>query len=631
MTMTTFFRIAACVAAAAFLNELALAANKTKPSPPPTEIVRRVLESEADSSNPSVDRRQLLTPDTRPQSDPAPTWWQSGFLQSGKEWRPYDMLQPEGEDVRRLDEYRELRAGVKDQPHGQWKLANWCRKNGLLDQERVHLIQVLAERDSTVNYDAVYERLGCQKINNSWVSPKERTDAAKLKSDIERSLKRWGSKLDSIAQRLEGTAKQRAQAEKQLGEIDDPSAVPAIVTTLCAAKPSLAEDGVHAIGQIPGYEASRALAGQAVFSPWKQVRTRAIEQLTSRKLEEFVPDLMMVLTNPIRSSSNSDVALQKLNQSMTTPNGHSSTYINWDYVWIDESYDSIRIGVRRLFPLSTSANQLRIASIHHPEIRSQYDVNSGQRLTSNSLVLAIFEMIEQADVLDRNADLINDFRTTTNERVGKVLSSCSGEPMSSDPRDWWKWWAQYSSVALPSQKNVVIVDERPSQPNVPSLSVHTLRFSCLVAGTPIWTDRGPIAVEKIQLGDRVLSKDVETGELCYKPVLQTTMRQPTSVLSIQVEDEAIVASPGHQFWVSGEGWTKTWQLSSQMPMHTVTGMRRIVSIEDQGRKEKVYNLVVGDFHTYFVGKSMLLSHDVLPPEMTNVKIPGLAVQSPDSD
>jgi hypothetical protein len=34
-------------------------------------------------------------------------------------------------------------------------------------------------------------------------------------------------------------------------------------------------------------------------------------------------------------------------------------------------------------------------------------------------------------------------------------------------------------------------------------------------------------------------------------------------------------------------------------------------------------LVVADFHTYFVGNTKLLSHDVTPREATIAKLPGL--------
>ena len=65
-------------------------------------------------------------------------------------------------------------------------------------------------------------------------------------------------------------------------------------------------------------------------------------------------------------------------------------------------------------------------------------------------------------------------------------------------------------------------------------------------------------------------------------------------------------------------------LTAETPLHTVTGMQRVTEVKDEGREETVYNLVVADFHTYFVGNAMVLSHDVTTPILTNVKVPGLA-------
>jgi hypothetical protein len=67
-------------------------------------------------------------------------------------------------------------------------------------------------------------------------------------------------------------------------------------------------------------------------------------------------------------------------------------------------------------------------------------------------------------------------------------------------------------------------------------------------------------------------------------------------------------------------------LIPQQPIHTVVGMARVESVEDEAEPAPVYNLVVADFHTYFVGPAMILSHDVLPPRPTNVKVPGLAAK-----
>jgi len=50
------------------------------------------------------------------------------------------------------------------------------------------------------------------------------------------------------------------------------------------------------------------------------------------------------------------------------------------------------------------------------------------------------------------------------------------------------------------------------------------RHECFVAGTPVWTVSGPVAIEKIRVGDLVLSQALDTGELAFQPVLQTTQR-----------------------------------------------------------------------------------------------------------
>ncbi|WP_010586187.1 polymorphic toxin-type HINT domain-containing protein [Schlesneria paludicola] len=594
------------------------AANKAKPQSSSTDAVQELLQSEIVETNSLVDRRGGLNLSTQTDID---AWWQSGYVKSRKQWLPYEESMAAGDEASQLEEYRQLRDKLSDRVHGQWRLANWCRKNGLIDQERVHLLRVLTGGDRSVNMDTVYERLGCKKIDGAWVSEYERREAADLKSEIEQSHKRWDSKFASLVQQLEGSPKQRSQAEQQLAEITQATAVPAIVSTFCLSTQTLAEYGVKMLGQIREYQASRALAGQAVFSPWKPVRTAAIELLKDRKLTEFAPDLLMLLSFPIRTKVESSwrTSPSSVNEVfMAGPN----LSVNWDYVWVEETNDKMRVGIRRLFPISVPSNVEDVYSIGSPNLEGRFDTRTGQRVGSpRSNLIVAAELTAQTDHLDFAAEKINDDRNDLNERVGKVLSACTDESMTSDPKEWWKWWALYSDVSHPREKYVEIVDERP---NIPSFSRVSVQLSCLVAGTPVWTERGLVAIEQIRAGDRVLSKDVVSGELSYKPVLFTTVREPTRVQQFTVDADTIVASLGHHFWVSGGGWTKMRDLAAKMPMHTVSGMQRISSVEDHGRVEAVYNLVVADFHTYFVGKAMVLSHDVLFPTLTNVKVPGLA-------
>ena len=40
----------------------------------------------------------------------------------------------------------------------------------------------------------------------------------------------------------------------------------------------------------------------------------------------------------------------------------------------------------------------------------------------------------------------------------------------------------------------------------------------------------------------------------------------------------------------------------------------------------VYNLIVADFHSYFVGKAMVYSHDITARKPTDLLVPGLPRQ-----
>ena len=131
-----------------------------------------------------------------------------------------------------------------------------------------------------------------------------------------------------------------------------------------------------------------------------------------------------------------------------------------------------------------------------------------------------------------------------------------------------------------------------------------LFHSCLAAGTPILTDAGPVAVEKIKVGDRVLSQDAETGELAYKPVLHTTVRLNAELVNLELFDGTITCSVGHRFWISGKGWVKARDIGPNMNFHGAEGTTPLRRSEPAG-VGPVYNLIVADFHSYFVGKALV--------------------------
>jgi len=130
-------------------------------------------------------------------------------------------------------------------------------------------------------------------------------------------------------------------------------------------------------------------------------------------------------------------------------------------------------------------------------------------------------------------------------------------------------------------------------------------------------------IESVELGDLVLSQDVNTGELKYQPVIARTIRPPSPIVKISYGDEHLLSTRGHPFWLTGTGWRMAKEMAGGDVLRGVSGSSVIRSIESAGEAE-AYNLVVANFNTYFVGNTGLLVHDNTPRSPSQVMLPGVA-------
>ena len=128
---------------------------------------------------------------------------------------------------------------------------------------------------------------------------------------------------------------------------------------------------------------------------------------------------------------------------------------------------------------------------------------------------------------------------------------------------------------------------------------------CFAKGTPVWTKTGQRPIESLEMGDLVLSQNVNTGELRYKPVIARTLRPAGPIVQVATEDEKFLATRGHPLWVEGVGWRMTKELDDGAVLHSLAGCGRIRTVVPATDRE-TYNLVVADFNTYFVGASGVL-------------------------
>ena len=137
-----------------------------------------------------------------------------------------------------------------------------------------------------------------------------------------------------------------------------------------------------------------------------------------------------------------------------------------------------------------------------------------------------------------------------------------------------------------------------------------LKCNCFTAGTKVLTDEGEKNIEDIEVGDKVLSKDEETGEVAYKEVTATFNHETDEIYQIHVGGQTIESTFNHPFYVKDKGWTFVKDLEvGDLLVQSDGNTLKIDSIKLEHRQATVYNLRVDGFHTYFVSDLGIWVHN----------------------
>ncbi len=558
------------------------------------KVVRNVLSEESQISRSDWNRRRQLGEElVKAKNSAEELRWHAGFVKLNGKWLPFEeSMSPEPISGQQR-EYLDRRAKAEQSPESQADLATWCGQHGLSEQSQAHNHRAIMLTPPKLDVSDLYRRMRYVRVGSNWLSPYESQAINIEVRQYSDQLEQWAPACQRFGEDLEKGRLTEATRRQRLRGLATDEKVPALETVLGDRNEASALAAVEAIEQVVTYRATQALGRLAVFSPWLFARDRAIAALKSRKMDEYIPQWMSLARAPIRTE------LQQFSD------GWNLGFV----ILAAEEHDSeLRVAKATILAPGALAPQgpRRDGSRFGPR-RMEY-------LRQLSLRSAAIN-----DSFKLAADISNDKTELLNEQLGVALKETVGNSVGNSPQAWWNWWNEQSGfdpVASNDKRVVIVSEETKTAPPPP-------RRSCLVAGTPIWTERGLVAVEIIQHGDKVLSKNVETGELAYKVVLHTTVREPSPVTKFAIGDETVQATAGHHFWVSGRGWTKTRELAAEQPLHTPIGIVRVASTES-AESQPTYNLVVADFHTYFVGKNAILSHDVLPPKPTNKVVPGLS-------
>jgi hypothetical protein len=529
--------------------------------------------------------------------------WHSGQIRVDDLWVDLGDAQRGAQAEGVIAEYSRLRNLHANSPRGHRSLAHFCQRHGLKDRERLHWLAVLQVQPG--NKEAI-RSLGLRPHQGRLLTLQQ---IQWLESQQERwsdAEKKWNPLLSEARKAIvKGTTEQREAAQAQLRAIDDPDAIPFAEQVLSDQSDELTAELVALAGRIDDPMSTELLVRYAVGSDSKDIRSAAIGHLKRRNWYTFVPALMGALATPVEMSFSAipvaEGMVASISFSREGPQADFAQHLRM------ANLEASARGMRRL---ATRAGA-RGRPIPGP---------SGGPRTAQIRGETAAAANQAANRAMRETEAENRRVQFWNQRIDAVLSEVTGQQIDGQAQSWWQWWQEYNDLYVPEDKPLV---ERESEFIVGTSQDRIATCECFLPGTPVWTETGPVPIERIRVGDRVLAQDPDSGELAHKLVLQTTARPNAATVRVGIGDEEIYATKGHPFWVSGRGWKMARTLQPGCRLHTPTGSREVTHI-GEGPEFQAHNLLVADFRSFFVGQTKILVHDNTVRRHTAAIVPGVA-------
>lgn len=555
--------------------------------------VHAALRSEVagDNQNRQVQLNEALAID--------PEWpeahWQLGRIRDGDRWVSIHELQDQNASNPHVAKFREMRDRLAGNPQGELQLARWCRLRRP-DVSKYYYGRLLATGNLSgrLRQEAI-EQLNLVKLGGRLVRRDRWKEARQAERLYEKAIQRWQPKLvqwqHTAATR--GPKSQQIVAD-QIKEIDDPFFVIAAARFASSKNRVFAGEVIDKLGAFPEYESTQALAAYAIYSP---MSSRAARKLVERPKHDFVPVLLGHLRSPIDAD-----------WEITTLPGGSMVYSHSLYQ-AGPMENQHFVGKRSFeFPL--------------PFFEPPQDDSGTWTLDSDSQEIqreAKEQLEEEAEFNQKRVEEYNKRVEARNKAALDALEIVSGQNFD-EPSLWWDWWTNFNEIDFERQTRSLTYVDR----NFASRRPFYRSRSCFPKGTMVATESGPMAIETIGSGDRVLTQDIESGELSMEVVVAATTRAPSPLLRLTANGKTIDTTFGHPFWVNGSGWKMAKFLEVGDLVHSVSGATQIENIERLPRAQPAFNLIVQNNGNYFVGEGMILVHDNTYRSPTSSVLPGLS-------
>ena len=549
--------------------------------------------------------------------DFAPARWQAGQVRYLDEWLPVAEAQRRAAaDPRQLERWQSM-LDWQESTATHLQAARWCRKHELDDEARYHWAKVV---QAEPNHEEALKALGMEWYGGRLVECDRARELRDQQREVNRRARKFRTTVAGWKKRVaSGDPAEAAGVLAEIRAFDQLELLPAAEEYTLGAEPRRKDDAaahrrigvalVAALEKTPEHDATVSIVRHALHASSDQVRAAARYTLAKRSWHDFVPGLLDIMSGKI-----------KLWQSVRVdPSGAV-------FHQIEAEQQTRRADVVHAYDGGTRTIDLEGTTVHWWPAQDKVMVEPRQQSRADSARFREALGRTTATAVRRGADAEqviaqeNQRREAVNRRVIEVLTEVTGQELGDDPEAWWDWWQSYNEYEREERPRYYRreADTRYVYYRPPIVVTHP---SCFVAGTPVWTKTGQRPIDSLRPGDLVLSQDVDSGELRFQPVLDTTLRPPSPIIRAHVGDEVISMTKGHPAWVIGEGWRMAKELDAGQQLHTMAGSVELGRLATEGEAE-AYNLVVGGFGTYFVGDVGLLVHDNTPRTPTLSKIPG---------